>query len=301
MSAVAVFSEWLGNWGPHRARDLYNEGTIDAVYAKVWPLDDAANANIAARKDWRAIYPGPLWAWMVCSEDQVEDAANLAQLDVWVAPDGWVLNIEKSLEGADLRTIIKAAQATGKPVRASLAGIDASHIEYDYRALDRAGVEVDWQAYMHSGEGPAPYVAVRELYLSSFVIPGWQYRSRIGTTYGWGKVTKAYFSSGFYDAYKFPGPSEYEFGVSPREWGWTVVDRKFRGVWNGRLLGRARYSKIRITLDVTRGAGEKHTPAEWTAIAASARVPGRARRPVSVYLAEVASDEVLRAIAAGAG
>ena len=301
MSAVAVFSEWLGNWGPHRARDLFNEGTIDAVYAKVWPLDDAANANIAARKDWRAIYPGPLWAWMVCSEDQVEDAANLAQLDVWVAPDGWVLNIEKSLEGADLRTIIKAAQATGKPGRASLAGIDASHVEYDYRALDRAGIEVDWQAYFDSGEGPSPYVAVRELYLSSFVLLGWQYRSRIGTTYGWGKVTKAVRGFGYYDSYKLPaGWGEYEFPVASREWGWTVTGRNFYAE-RSRLLGRARYSKIRVTLDVTRGANDKHTPAEWTTIAASARMPRRAKRSVSVYLAEVASDEVLRAIAAGAG
>jgi hypothetical protein len=297
--SVSVFSEHLGNWGPHRARDLYNEGTINAVYVKVWPLDDAARANTLAWGEWRRIYPGPLWAWMVCSADQPEDVFQLEALEPALKPDGWVLNIEKALEGADLRTIVKGAKATGKPVRASLAGINASHVEYHYRALDLADVEVDWQAYSDSGEGPDPATAVRELYLSSFVLSGWEYRSRIGTTYGWGKVTRTTMSTGFYDAYKFPGPSEYEFGVAPREWGWTVTRRKFWGV-PGRLLGRARYSKIRVTLDVTRGAGEKHTPAEWTAIAASARMPRLARRPVSVYLAEVASDEVLRAIAAGA-
>ena len=62
--------------------------------------------------------------------------------------------------------------------------------------------------------------------------------------------------------------------------------------------GVIRVGKTRVTLDVTRGANDKHTPAEWTAIAASARMPGLARRPVSVYLAEVASDEMLRAVAA---
>jgi hypothetical protein len=305
--SVAVFSEHLGNWGPHRARDLYNEGTIDAVYAKVWPLDAAAKANVAAWAEWRTIYPGPLWGWMVCSADQIADAVELVTLNAELLPDGWLLNIEKPLEGAELRTIIRAAEATGKPVRASLAGIDASHVEYDYRALDRAGIEIDWQAYADSGEGPDPATAVRELYECSFVVPGWEYRSRIGMTYGWGKVTKVSAANlprlptAYYDAYKFSGPSEYEFEVALREggWGWTVTDRKFRFV-NSRLLGRARYSKIRVTLDVTRGANDKHTPAEWTAIAASARMPGLAKRPVSVYLAEVASDEVLRAIAAGA-
>jgi hypothetical protein len=303
--SVAVFSEWLGNFGPHRARDLYNEGTIDAVYALVHPLDAAAQANAAAWAEWRTIYPGPLWAWMVCSADQIADAVELVTLNAELLPDGWLLNIEKPLEGAKLGTIIASAKATGKPVRASLAGIDASHVEYDYRGLDRADVEVNWQAYADSGEGPDPATAVRELYESSFVIPGWEYRSRIGTTYGWGQVTKAVFSTGYYDAYKFPGPSEYEFGADQlaREWGWTVYNRKFKGV-NGRLLGRARYAKTRVTILSDEIAFDKNgitrTAEEWTAYAASSRMPGFRRRPVDVYLAERASDEMLRAVASGA-
>ena len=113
-------------------------------------------------------------------------------------------------------------------------------------------------------------------------------------------MTGTAFSTGYYDAYRFSVPPEYEFGVYPRQgWGWTVSERKFRGVSTGRLLGRARYSKIRVTLDVSRTA-QTRPASEWEAIAASARIPGMAKRPISVYLAEVASDEVLRAIAAGA-
>jgi len=300
--SVSVFSEHLGAWGPHRARDLYNEGTINAVYAKVWPLDVAALANYAAWGDWRTIYTGPLWAWMVCSQFQESDAVALTRTDMTLNPDGWMLNIEKPLEGAKLDTIVRAAKATGKPVRASLAGIDASHVEYDYRRLDAAGVPVDWQAYMDSGEGPTPDVAVRELYLSSFVIPGWEYRSRIGTRYGWGKVGSPVNNWTSFDSYLIPGIENAYFDVTPRKWGSVVESRRLvvKHQVIGHLLGRAHYSKIRVTLDVTRGANDKHTPADWTAIAASARMPGMARRPVSCYLAEVASDEVLRAIAAGA-
>ena len=214
--SVAVFSEHLGNWGPHRARDLFNEGTINAVYAKVWPPDAAARANAAAWDEWRTIYPGPLWAWMVCSADQPEDVFQLEALEPALKPDGWVLNIEKPLEGAKLDTIVRAAKATGKPVRASLAGIDASHVEYDYRALDRADVEVDWQAYFDSGEGPPPDVAVCELYLSSFVIPRWEYRHRWETSYGWGKVTGVTSSEKYagFDSYRLPGVVNAHFDVS---------------------------------------------------------------------------------------
>ena len=317
--SVAVFSEHLGNWGPHRARDLYNEGTINAVYAKVWPLDAAARANALAWDKWRVIYPGPLWAWMVCSADQPEDVFQLEALEPALQPDGWVLNIEKALEGVSLSTIIKGAKATGKPVRASLAGIDASHVEYDYRALDKADVEVDWQAYFDSGEGPTPAEAVRELYESSFVIPGWEYRARVGARYGWGKATEIRSGSldrsdwdwAIYDSYRDPGTANYGFRVDhSRSWGYTLVDRRLAKLGGsaddaGRLLGRARYSMIRVTivsdeiaLDKT---GTTRTPAAWTAFAASARMPGLRRRPVDVYLAERASDEVLRAIAAGTG
>jgi hypothetical protein len=99
-----------------------------------------------------------------------------------------------------------------------------------------------------------------------------------------------------------PGEPHASVSVTPREWGFGVKDRVvFRdGVEVGQLLGRARYRCIGVTLDTTRGANDKHLPAEWTAIAASARAPGMARRPISVYMAENSTDEVLRAIAAGA-
>ena len=88
----------------------------------------------------------------------------------------------------------------------------------------------------------------------------------------------------------------------PREWGLTPVTRTLERehLPVGRLLGRARYSQIRVTLDVTRGAAHKHTLNTWRTIAASARLPGLSKRPVSVYLAEVCPDDVLRAIAKGA-
>jgi hypothetical protein len=105
---------------------------------------------------------------------------------------------------------------------------------------------------------------------------------------------------GYYNPYRFPKTmTAREFGVQAREWGWTVTARKFLGS-DGVLLGRAQYSKIAVTLDVSRGAQEVHSLAEWEAIAASARVAGARKRPVSCYLGEIASDDVLRAIARGA-
>src|SRR3970282_1073291 len=103
-------------------------------------------------------------------------------------------------------------------------------------------------------------------------------------------------SRGLYSSYKFPSLSEHEFVVAPREWGWTVTGRKFAYA-NGQLLGRAPYSQIAVTLDLTRGAQEAHSLAEWEAIAASARVAGARKRPVSAYLGEIATDDVLRATA----
>ena len=57
------------------------------------------------------------------------------------------------------------------------------------------------------------------------------------------------------------------------------------------MLRRAAYNRIHCTLDVTRTA-EQRAPSEWPAIAASARVPGASRRPISVYLAERTNNEV---------
>jgi hypothetical protein len=279
-------------------RALHDEGTVSDWFVLVGPDRPAGEANRAVWGDYAGA--GNLWAWYVPGPDQALDVAQITELAEELLPAGILLNIEKPLEGASLATLIAGVKALGRPIVASLAGSSASHVPYDYRTLDRAGVQIDWQAYFDSGEGPTPAVAVEELYRSSFVIPGWEYRSRIGKTYGWGKVTRCVNSSGYYDAYKFPGPSEYAFSVSPRVWGWDVVDGKF-AYTNGVLLGRAPYSKIAVTLDVTRGAQDAHSLEEWEAIAANARVAGARKRPVSVYLGEIASDDVLRAIARGAG
>ena len=297
--SIRVFIEQLGSLGPHRMDALNAEGTVSDWFVLVGPDRPAGDANRAVWDDYAGV--GKLWAWYVCTPDQAGDVARITELEEELLPAGIVLNIEGEwTKRASLKTLISGVKALGLPIIASLAGFSASHAPYDYRTLDRAGVEVDWQAYVDSGEGPTPAEAVAELYRSSFVIPGWEYRSRIGTTYGWGKVTRVVSAAkGRYDAYKFPGPSEYEFWVSPRGWGWTVRERKFSGV-NGLLLGRARYSKIAVTLDVTRSAQAQRDLAGWEALAASARVPGAAKRPVSVYLAEVCPDDVLRAIAKGA-
>jgi len=296
---IAAMSYNLSAFGADRAAALYAEGTISHVRCPLWPLEPAAIAN---RAEWSAFVSRgvPMWGWLNCSADQFGDVIAMSSLDVSLDPAGWVLDIEGEwTKGAKLDTLVAGAKALGKPVIASLAGYSASHVEYDYRALDRAGIPVEWQAYADSGEGPTPAEAVRELYESSFVIPGWEYRSRIGATYGWGQVTGAVFSTGYYDTYKFPRWSDREFGVAPRDWGWTVTDREFAGV-TGRLLGRARYSLIRVALIVSREIEQRRTLAEWTAYAASARIPGASRRGVAVFPVENCSDELLRAIAAGA-
>jgi hypothetical protein len=303
--SVRCFIEQLGSIGPDRMRRLVAEGTVSDWFVYVGPENAAGFANRDVWNDYAGV--GNLWAWYVCGPDQARDVAWITALDDLLMPAGWVLDIEKPLEGVPLTTLISGVKKLGQPIIASLAGASASHTPYDYRTLDKAGVQVDWQAYFDSGEGPTPAVAVEELYRSSFVLLGWEYRSRIGKTYGWGKVTKcsAVFVSsnaiddfGYYDSYKLR--SERSFRVQPRKWGWTVTNRNFEG-GSGVLLGRAQYSLIAVTLDLTRGAQEAHSLAEWEAIAASARIAGARKRPVSCYLGEIASDGVLRAIAKGAG
>lgn len=303
--SVAVFCEWLGNFGPDRTRALRAEGIVDAIYAYLAPDNAAAQAN---RRVWNDY--GPLWAWIVCSADQEADAQTIADLDARYPIVGWLLNIEKALEGAKLTTLLDAVKATRKPVRASLGGVQtASRGEFDYRALDLADVQVDWQCYFDSGEGPTPAVAVAELWQSSFVVPGWEYRhswQKIDETYpryGWGKVVgvDAFEQEGLFDSYRLPRVVNASFDIVAREWGYTVNRRALwdsEGETRGKLMGRARYTQTRVTLDVTRGANDKHSLIEWTAIAASARVKGQGKRPISIYLAEHASDDVLRAISA---
>jgi hypothetical protein len=306
--SIALFTQILANFPAARAHALDVRSGVEAVYALAWPdyeppVENHPANNRLAWDAWRYEARLPLWAWINCSADQAADAATIATLDTELDPSGWLLDIEGEwVKGANLEVLIKAAVATGKPVRASLAGASASHTPYDFRTLDRYGVTIDWQAYFDSLEGPPPEVAVRELYQSSFVLAGWEYRHRLSSVYGWGKVTKieAGMRAGF-DSYKRPGTNDATFAISEREWGYMVAGRDLvrDGKTVGLLMGRAAYPKIRVTLDCTRTASTR-TPQEWISIAASARMPGSGKRPCSVYLAENASDDVIAAIAEGA-
>ncbi|MBA2742510.1 MAG: hypothetical protein H0U46_10915 [Actinobacteria bacterium] len=313
--SVSLFVQSLADFGPDRAGDLdariraAGHGGIDAVYVLAWPDYDPATAQHLAPQDnrdrwddWGSRSGLPLWAWIVCSPDQDADATAIRALDIQLRPAGWKLNIETPLQNVPLTILIEAAVATDLPVSASLAGFSASGVWYDYRGLDNADVEVDWQAYFDSGEGPNPATAVSELYAPSFVIAGWQYRHRLGKVYGWGRVNRVESRLvARYDSFKRPGEIDGSFAVSEREWGWNVVSRTLRrdGKDVGMLMGRARYNRIRVTLDVTRTAAAR-LPDEWIPIAASSRIRGSAKRPVAVYLAETTSDDVIAAIAEGA-
>lgn len=313
--SIALFCENLGALSASRVRSLNArleaEGlsTIEAVYALVWPDYAPPNPprpqdNRAAFVAWRNEAGVPLWAWFNCSKEQAEDALRIEWLDETLDPDGWLLDIEGEwTKGAKLKTLLEVPAATEKPRSVSLAGIDSSHVEYDYREFERQGYDVDWQAYFNSGEGPEPGQAIRELYQSSFVIAGWDYRHRLGATYGWGKVMRVERDElARFDSYLRPGSPNAVFGVLPREWGFTVEDRI---LWppdpddppSGLLMGRTAYARIRCTLNVTRPLPAGLT---WEGVAATARVASARKRPVSVYLAENASDDVIVAIARGA-
>lgn len=306
--SVRCFVEQLGSVGPERMLRLVNEGTVSAYYVLVGP-EEGRPAAIANQNSWFDVdalsaMHVPRFGWWVATADQVADVIDISELDRKLDPDGWLLNVEKALEGANLTTLIAGVHLLGKPIVASLGGFQtASHANLDWRTFDRYQVTCDYQAYFDSGEGVIPAVAVQELYQSSFVIPGWEYRHRLGTNYGWGKVARVEAGQkAVYDSYKRPGSDDGWFSIAPRDWGYSVVSRSlFRnGKDVGMVMGRAPYNKIAVTLDVTRTA-QARAPQEWPPIAASARVPGASRRPISVYLLDNCSDEVLRAIAAGAG
>jgi len=315
--SVRAYVEWLDNIGPDRMAALSADGTVSDWYVLLGPVLDnegqprpAVPANHAAwdytaRKV--AAAGGNLWGWYVCTPNQEVDVSRIGALDARFGPAGWLLNVEKVLEHADLSVLISGVKALGKPLAASLAGANPNHNLYDHRTLDRAGVVCEWQTYLDSGEGPPPDVAVRELYKVSRVLVGEEYRAwarnrtQQYATYGWGQVKQP-------ELYNFfPHKALYVFECE-RD-GWPPLKLLLdRGLWRigdarlvGQLLGLAPYSKIRVALDVTRGALEKRDLAGWEALAASARSPGLARRGVSVYLGEVCPDDVLRAIARGAG
>lgn len=310
--SVAAFVEQLGSVGPDRMLRLVNERTVSSFYVLVGPDEGrpAASANRVAWFDVDEISPAfvPRGAWWICTSDQAADVARITELDAKLNPTAWILDIEKSLEGAKLDVLIGGVAALGKPIVASLGGAySPSHMEFDYRTLDLYRVVCDWQAYFDSGEGCTPAQAVQELYSSTFVLPGWEYRHRLGAQYGWGRVNRVEGAQrALYDSYRRPGTVDGYFSVSQRiaedgkAWGYNVISRTLHrdGKDVGLLMGRAAYPKIAVTLDVTRTA-QARAPQEWTPIAASARVNGAARRPVSIYLLDNASDEVVRAIAAG--
>jgi hypothetical protein len=134
------------------------------------------------------------------------------------------------------------------------------------------------------------------------VIDGWEYRALWGTSYTWGKVERFENAQAIWNSYKRVGSKDGVFATKPRVWGREVGDDRniYRNaVKVGTLMGRVQYKNIEVTLDVTRGANDKHTIPEWEAIAASARVPGARKRPVRVYLAENGTDDVICAIARG--
>lgn len=316
---LAVFTQSLKALPADRAQRLDQRlraevGVGLEVYALVYPdyqppIAPLPQQNRQIFKIWQDAAKVPLWAWANATPEQGKDANAIRSMDITIKPHGWMLDIEGHWmhNGVSLATLLNGVATTSKPVRVSLAAISASHLETDYRTMDALNMPIDWQSYFDTGEGPRPVDAVRELYRSTFVIGGWQYRFQFNGKYGWGRVTDVRVVSGqtraYVDLYRVPRINNAYLIVTKREWGWSVAHGGAifqQGVRKGLLMGRCRYPLIRVTLDVTRGAAESRSLAEWTAIAGSARYPGSAKRPVSVYMAEDASDDVLVAIAKGA-
>jgi len=321
--SVALFCENLSSFPADRMVRLQerlrreNLPPIEAVYALVWPDYRPPNPpvpqeNRRAWARWRADAQVPLWAWLnIADGDALTQAVAIASLDKSLNPSGWMLDVEGDWsKGAPLSALANAARDTGKPRRATLAGSSASHVEYDYRALDLTGFQVSWQCYFDTGEGPPPPDGMRELYQSSFVLSGWQYRAHVGNVYGWGRVSvsgltarydsfKHKFDTFFPVALRDPDPS--------RNWGYRVVSRDLwrrdegAGKLVGLLMGRAEYKRMRCGLDMTRPVSLARPVDEWTAIAAGARVAGSRNRPIDVYLAERDNPDCDRIVAVARG
>ena len=299
--SVRAYVEVLGNIGPHRMRDLVQAGLVDTFYVYAGgPLGDYPGNHPQWAECARFVREagGRVFAWYWCDADQVATVVGIKELDRVLEPDGWLLNIEKPLEGAGLATLIDGVAALGKPIVASLAGTPPQ-VVYDFRKLDLADVEVEWQAYLDSGEGPPPRVCVTELARCSRVLPGRRYRSAAGGQLGWGEVE----TPERYASYRTRAKYRIETQLSTRWPPYEIVDRNLYGrEWEikGQLLGHAAYSNIRVALDTTRTAQAQRDLTGWSALAASARLKGAGKRGVAVYLAEVTPDDVFAAIARGA-
>lgn len=306
--------EVLGNLGPDKAEELVRAGQITDFYVFAGP-GPAAEWNEQAWPEFaRRVEAagGRCWLWWVDRGDQLVDLAAVKKvLAEWKpTPFGSVLNIEAESKGKDLDVLCAGMVKIGKPWLASLAGFEPDHNLFDHRQLARAEAQQEWQAYFDSGEGSTPAACVSQLHRCREIEEGKEYRARVGKGYGFGRFARVdgqpmflYYPTGRW----LLGPKG-RLGDPNVHWPPFVVTdptlRDTRGNEVGELMGLAPYKKIRATLDVTRGAVDKHTPAEWTAIAASARAPGYEKRGVSIYLLEVIAHthpEVVEAIARGGG
>lgn len=329
---IDVFSQDLGAYNADRAKRHAQQGLIRKVFAYMGPGPHGPTNREKLRTGYSAALTtngGEPWGWWVCNEPVTsggprrtleQDMVMIQAVHDELAADGvplagWILDIEAGALGKDLAPVVKPLRENGIRVIASLAGTSADISNYDYRELDLLDVPVDWQAYLDSGEGPSPKDAVAAMYRSSIVIENdwsvgqWEYRMLVDGTYRWGRVRSVHWPNGVpvarVDNYAAPGAHNLNLAVKPRSFGWQVdnggeltdpVDGRRRGA----LAGRVRYVNIRVTLDTTRTAQSQRDLAGWSALAATARWPGSAKRPVTVYLAEITPDDVLDAIEAGA-
>lgn len=313
---ISLYCENLDAFAPERARRLHGlvPGGIEALYVLVWPdypahLPPRPQDNRRSLARWREQAGVAVYAWLNARRDQAADVEALRALDAEHRFDGFLLDIEGEWTKESKLDVLASGvrRLAGKrPLIASLAGWSPSGTSYDYRSLDRAEIACEWQAYMDSGEGPPPRVAVRELHRASWIVPGWEYRHSLDGRYGWGRIARVEQDTiARFDSDLHGGRLSLTVArrtVGGESFGWWVVDPTLRdrhGLAVGMLMGRARYARIRVALDVTRSA-QQRSPEEWVGIAASARASGSRRRPVSVFLAENASDETLVAISRGA-
>lgn len=297
---VRAYVEVLGNIGPDRMASLVERGIVSDYYVLVGPDDYPGNRerfHECARYVRNA--GGRMWGWYWCERDQADDVNRIRVLDAVLGPDGWLLNIEKPLEDVPLGVLVDGVAALKRPMVASLAG-SLPAVAYDWRTLYLRGVDVEWQAYLDSGEGPPPEVCVRELVRPSRLLVGRRYRSVVDSQLpGWGELE----APTRYVSYR----TKRRYTIETRRTSlWPpleVADRTLYGRdWEvkGQLLGLAEYRRVRVALDTTRTAQSKRDLEGWAALAASARLPGASKRGISVYLAEVTPDDVFEAIARGA-